>query len=98
MVPRELFPKMSDNDFKMAIESPIQLRVCKILKQLIDSNWSDLDHLTITFLKVYIYIYNLKLTNNCRCLFEVLLTKKAPYTHHCCVLLHSRVTRRHQFL
>eukprot|EP00026_Physarum_polycephalum_P008498 Phypoly_transcript_08586.p1 GENE.Phypoly_transcript_08586~~Phypoly_transcript_08586.p1 ORF type:complete len:303 (+),score=44.70 Phypoly_transcript_08586:112-909(+) len=54
LVPRELFPKMSDNDFRVSIESPIQLRVSKILKQLIDSHWSDLDQLTITFLKVFV--------------------------------------------
>lgn len=54
LVPRDLFPGMSDSDFKVSIEYPIQLRVSKILKQLIDSHWSDFDPLTITFLKVFL--------------------------------------------
>lgn len=53
LVPRDLFSNMSDSDFKVTIEHPIQLRVVKILKQLIDSHWYDLDPLTVTFLKVY---------------------------------------------
>lgn len=48
---------MNDTDFKVSIEYPIQLRVSKILKQLIDSHWADLDALTVTFLKVSLVVY-----------------------------------------
>eukprot|EP01132_Coremiostelium_polycephalum_P002360 gene2360-2911_t len=54
-------------DWRMKHETPVQIKVCKVLKKLIDDHFSDFDDVVLTVLKIFL---------------RHIVDKNSPFTNH----------------